>query len=149
MLGHSSSGAAYRMTTSDIPVELKTFLRERIRSYEDLELLALFHKSAPRAWRADAVARQLNVAKSVASEAIEHLRGGALLELVTDGEETAFRFSPSTPELARLAGQLIDLFDNERLALVKSMNENAVGRMRSGVRRLLLESLTGKGKAVS
>ena len=149
VLGHSSSGAACGMTTNDIPVDLKTFLRERIRSYDDLELLALFHRTAPRAWRADAVARQLNIARSAASEAIEHLRGSALLELVTDGEETAFRYSPSTPELARLAGQLIDLFDNEGVALVKSMNENAVARMRSGVRRLLLESLSGKGKAAS
>jgi hypothetical protein len=137
------------MTTTDISVELKAFLRERIRSYDDLELLALFQRTAPRAWRADAVARQLNIGRSAASEVIEHLRSGALLELVTDGEEIAFRYSPSTPELARLAGQLTDLFVNERLALVKSMNENAVARVRSGVRRLLLESLSGKGKAAS
>jgi len=137
------------MTSNDIPVELKTFLRERIRSYEDLELLALLYRTAPRAWLAAAAARQLNIAKSAASEAIERLRGAALLELVTDGEGAAYRYSPSTPELARLAGQLIDLFENERLTLVKSMNENAVSRMRSGVRRMLLESLSGKGKAVS
>jgi hypothetical protein len=137
------------MTFNDIPVELKSFLRERIRSYDDLELLALFYRTAPRQWRADAAARQLDITKSAALEAIEHLRGCGLLELVTDGECSAYRYSPPTPELARLAGQLIDVFENERLALVKSMNENAVARMRSGVRRMLLESLSGKGKAAS
>ena len=68
---------------------------------------------------------------------------------MTDGGGPAYRYSPATPVLGRLTGELIDLFENDRLALVKSMNENAVARMRSGVRRMLLESLSGKGKAVS
>jgi DNA-binding IclR family transcriptional regulator len=137
------------MTADEIPVELKSFLRERIQSYDDLELLTLFHSTASRSWRIDAVARQLNITHSTASEALENLRNNGLLALVGEGEGSAYRYSPSTPELARLATQLIDLFENERLALVKSMNENAVARMRSGVRRMLLESLSGKGKAAS
>jgi hypothetical protein len=138
------------MTSDEIPVELKTFLRERIRSYDDLELLTLCHRTAPKTWSAAAAAKQLNFTRSLVAEALEHLQKNALFELVTDGEGPAYRYSPATPALARLTGELIDLFENDRLALVKSMNENAVARVRSGVRRMMLESLSGKGgKAAS
>jgi hypothetical protein len=128
------------MTGSGITPELKAFLRERIHSYELLELLLLVRQSPSQAWSAELFAKRLKIPEAVALECASELHTGDLLEMVLDGRNWVYRYKPATPELARLADELAHAFEEERLALVRLMNENAVDRVRSAAMRMFADS---------
>jgi hypothetical protein len=119
---------------------LKTFLRERIQSYDQLEVLLFCRQSQPGAVTAQATAERLKMSRDVVLEALEHLRQVALLERGTDERPPSYRYRPVTPELGRLVDALTFAFEDERLALVRLMNENAVERVRTAAMRLFADS---------
>lgn len=128
------------MADSPISQELRSFLRERIHSYEQLELLLLARQMPTQAWSLESAAQRLKVPDPVTLEAINELHAGGLLELVLTGEKRVYRYKPATPELARLADELAHAFAEERLALVRLMNENAVERVRTAAMRMFADS---------
>jgi DNA-binding MarR family transcriptional regulator len=120
--------------------ELKNFLRERVHSYEELEILLFCRQSQPGTVTAQATAERLKMPRDVALEALEHLREMDLLEPRTDEQGRSYRYCPLTPELGRLVDALTFAFEDERLPLVRLMNENAVERVRTAAMRLFADS---------
>jgi hypothetical protein len=128
------------MADSKISSELKKFLRERIQSYEQLELLLLVRQSPSQVWSLELIAKRLRIQEAAALEAVNDLRNGELLEMMLDGHRRAYRYRPATPELARLSDELANAFEEERLALVRLMNQNAVERVRTAAMRMFADS---------
>jgi hypothetical protein len=73
------------MAGSEITPELRSFLRERIHSHVQLELLLLVRQTPSQAWSLDQIGERLKVPEGAALEAISGLRGSGLLEMVSDG----------------------------------------------------------------
>jgi hypothetical protein len=128
------------MAGSGISLELRSFLRERIHSYELLELLLLVRQTPTQAWSLELIAKRLSMSESAALEVVDDLRQGALLEVVFDDRNRVYRYKPETPELAQLSDELARAFEDERLALVRLMNENAVERVRTAAMRMFADS---------
>jgi hypothetical protein len=128
------------MTETGISSELKALLRERIHSYEQLELVLLVRQSPSQAWSLEPIAKRLKMPEAAALEAVDDLRNGGLLEIVLDGHRRAYRYRPATPELARLIDELAHAFEEERLALVRLMNQYAVERVRTAAMRMFADS---------
>ena len=128
------------MAGSGISPALRSFLRERIHSYEQLELLLLVRQMPTQAWSLELIGKRLKVPESVALEAASNLHDSGLLEMVFDDRNRVYRYKPATPELARLAEELAQAFEEERLAVVRLMNENAVERVRTAAMRMFADS---------
>src|SRR5919109_3362327 len=110
------------MVDTAISPELRTFLRERIHSYEHLELLLLARQMPTQAWSLDLAAKRLKVPEPAMLEAINDLCASDLLEMELDGRNRLYRYKPATPQLAVLCDELARTFAEERLALVRLMN---------------------------
>jgi hypothetical protein len=119
------------MSASGISPALRSFLRERIHSYEQLELLLLVRQTPTQAWSLELIAKRLKVPEQVALEAANDLSNSSLLEVVFDGRNRVYRYKPAAVELASLCDELAHAFEEERLALVRLMNQNAVERVRT------------------
>jgi DNA-binding IclR family transcriptional regulator len=125
------------MAVDEIAPDLRRFLRESVHSYEHLELL-LFGREGRRL-TVDLVAAKLKISISAAVEALEHLCDRGLLSR-EPASDTTYRFRPATPELAKLVDDMAVAYDDQRLALVKLMNEHAVERVRTAAMRIFADS---------
>jgi hypothetical protein len=90
---------------------------------------------------AQAAADRLKLPRDVVLEVLEHLCRADLLERRADEQgRSMYGYRPSTAELTRLVDALTFAFEDERLALVRLMNENAVERVRTAAMRLFADS---------
>jgi hypothetical protein len=82
-----------------LPDAVGALLRDRIGSFEQLEILLLLHQHRERAWTPHTVGRHFNVGSSVAAEALDHLCRSGLLDVSFGNEALLFRYNPATPVL--------------------------------------------------
>ena len=122
------------MVSSAITPELVGFLRDRIHSYEELEVLLLVRQTPTQAWRTELAAARLKFPEATVIDAAEQLLESGLLGAEGTGQDRTYRYKPESPELATLADQLAHAFEHEPVALVRLMNDNAVERVRAAMR---------------
>lgn len=131
--------------------EVNELLRARIESFEQLEVLLLLHRRADEGWTAASVSGELHIGVPVASDALDHLCRGNLLDVRVGKDALVFRFAPGTPELASAVELLVTRHQERRLDVVRMLSAHAMERVRTSAIRLfadafLIGSASGKGK---
>jgi hypothetical protein len=133
------------MDGSVISDDVKTLLRDCIESFEHLEVLLLLYRKPGDAWTADAVATAsiLNLSEDTAADALAHLRRWKLLE----GEARSYRYDPGN-RLDGTVRALAAIYDEDRLEVMKLMNQNAIERVRTSALRAFADAffVGGGGK---
>jgi len=130
---------------STVPEDVQTFLRERIRSFEELETLLLLRRLRPDACGAEHVGEQLKISSTIAEEALEHLRAQELLELRSGSPGAGFAYRPKDPVIDGVAGKLADAYRENRIEVMRLMTSNAMERLRgSAVRTFADAFLVGR-----
>jgi hypothetical protein len=123
--------------------DVNTLLRDCIESFEQLEVLLLLHRTPGQPWTADAVstATPLKLSLDVAEEALAHLRRWKLVE----GEARIYRYNPAN-RLDATVRALAAVYEDDRLEVMKIMNQNAIERVRTSALRAFADSFfVGKG----
>ncbi|HVJ94749.1 MAG TPA: hypothetical protein VM580_33410 [Labilithrix sp.] len=88
-------------------------------------------------WTAESVGRKLNISKSGAAEALDHLCRNNLLDVRIGEEVLAFRYRPGTPTLAQSVKSLTRLYKERRSDILDIVSTNASERLRAmAIRRL-------------
>jgi hypothetical protein len=133
--------------SSDLDVEVRSFLRGKIASFEQLEALLLLWRRPGEAFSPGSVAEALRIADVVALEALEHLRGENLLDVRVSAEGMTFLYGPGSHALTRLVDQVAEAWDRNRLAVMNLMSSNAILRVRTHALRTFADAfLVGKKK---
>jgi hypothetical protein len=101
-----------------IPNEIVRFIHEYIDSVEQLEVLLLLRSSAPSAWTAEAVARDLRTAESSVTARLKTLHAQKLVEAATAESGTAYRYAPDGVGTDRLVGELASEYALRRVAVI-------------------------------
>lgn len=122
------------MPKNDLPAAAEALLRERVHSFEELEVLAFLHRARPEAATAHRIAAALGIATAAATDALCELARRGLVAAEA-GAEPRFRCPPLPPELDAAVASLARAYHDNRLAVVKLMSENAIRRMRTGALR--------------
>jgi hypothetical protein len=91
---------------ADLSQEVKSLLRERIASREQLEILLLVRREPLQSWTPKDVGLRLNMTPAQAGRALEHLCRGSLVDVRVGQRELRFRYSPATPDLERAVTEL-------------------------------------------
>jgi hypothetical protein len=112
----------------EIPVELRSFLTENIESVAQLELLLLLRQEAERAWPVSAAAQALYISEEMTTPLLSRLRTTGLLATDAEGR---FRFAPQTPQLARLADELAELYQLRRVTVIGLIHSAPVNKLRT------------------
>jgi hypothetical protein len=114
------------MKQPDVPEDLEAFIRDHIRSAEELEALLLLYRTTARWWTIDEVTRALHLDSGSARRALERL-SGAFLEVRIDAD-LCFRFATLNAERARLTARLDGAYHRDRTALMQLAGRGGAAR---------------------
>lgn len=114
-----------------IPDYVRRFIGEQITSMDQLEVLLLLRRTAPKEWTADAVARELRVDISVAAARLADLQvRGLLVIAVTHGGAPAYRYEPSSLDLDRAAAGLATAYAERRVTVIDLIFSKPIDHIR-------------------
>jgi hypothetical protein len=114
--------------TAELPVTVRSLLENGVNTFEKLELIVLLH-GAPRSVMSLAeLTRRLRLESEVVRLAAAELRDAALVELSSTGE---LQLLPPTSRDYEAVDELVRLYAEDRLAIVKAIGEIAMGRIRT------------------
>jgi hypothetical protein len=123
------------MHEPEIPEDVQALLRERIGSYEELEILLLLAREPAAAFTADSVGQRVRVPGPAAAGALDRLCAAGLATGCagsgSGSEQTgsAFRYQPRG-DLDRAVELLVREARDNPLAIIKLMSANAIERIR-------------------
>lgn len=129
---------------SPLPRDVEELLRERIETFEELEILLVLYANTAGEWTAEAVAQRLGAATSDVAEALEHLRRAELVSSEQQGETTVFRYRPGSPALDTTVALLAAHHGHDRLDVIRALNANAIERVRTGAIRAFADAFVVK-----
>jgi hypothetical protein len=134
-----------RVVSSDeLPLDVQSLLRERLRGLEHLELLLLLRRSAPHAWTASSIAAQASWPERWVADALEDLREAELIVMDARETERRFTYSPATTALDAAVAILAQIYAERRAEVIQTLNDHAVGRIRSAALRAFTDVLRKK-----
>lgn len=119
--------------TTAVDESVRSLLRDRIDSFEQLEVLLLVGRHQERAWSVQAIAEALRLDTDTAVAALEHLVQKELMVRVPPGlavAATSFRYHPGTPTLSQAAASLAAICEHSRIEIMNIMSTNALNRIR-------------------
>jgi hypothetical protein len=108
------------VSESDLPLEVRRFLKEQIRSIEQLEILLLLRDGADRRWNPAEVYQHVRSSESSVAWTLENLTRHGLLAK-SDGAELLYQFSPKNEQLRRTTETLAHLYAEKRVRIVEAI----------------------------
>jgi len=120
-----------------IPDDVRSLLQARVESFEHLEILLLLSQHHGSFWTAESVSKRLDIAESLAAEALDHLCRGNLLDVRLGEEVLVFRYAAGTASLDSAVKNLARVYADQRAHVMRIMNDNAIARVRQMAMALL------------
>lgn len=110
--------------------ELRRFLAEEINSPEQLEILLLLHREAPREWTAQEISQQVYTVPAAATMSAEHLAARGLLA-ARGTANPLYRYEPRTDELRARMDELAEAYTADRVGVIKAVFETPADPLRT------------------
>lgn len=117
--------------SSELPVEVRQLLSGPVDSVEKIEVLFLAWREPQVAWTVPAAAARLRLPADAVATALSELDSGKLLV----GDGPGYRYAPGSVELGRASAALCQLYDADRLQVLREMTSLAMERIRSSAAR--------------
>lgn len=132
------------MEDQPVSAELQQFLLDHVHNYEQLTVLVLLATDMDRAWTVGEASTDSGMPPEYVEDALRSLAASGLVQLQPGPPATYIVTDGQTRELLR---RLVDVFAANRLAVMKTMNANAITRVRTGAARAFSSAfLIGKKK---
>jgi hypothetical protein len=112
-----------------LPEEVRRLLCDRLDTIAQLEVLLLFHRTAPREWDARALSRELRIERRWAAEQLVLLQRAGFLEECDAGSER-FHFRPATLDLGKAVESLAASYADRRVSVVALLYSKPAAPMR-------------------
>ena len=104
------------MNQSGIPDAVKRFILLFIPSVPYLEALLILRIQPERTWDATDIAPKLYLNQATAQTLLDELHKNGVLR-VDDQVPDKFRYQPKTPEMARIIGELAEVYPNNLIEI--------------------------------
>jgi hypothetical protein len=114
-----------------LPVDVRTFLEERIESYEQLAILLFLRARVKQSWAVTSLASELRLPEAIAEEALRFLCGRKLVGSMESADGPRFIYSPGSADLADVIERLANAYDDNLLDIMRLMTNNAIERLRA------------------
>ena len=102
-----------------LPEEVKRFLEANIDSVDQLEILRVLGEDPRKEWHAVDLAREVQSAAQSIDAHLAALNARGLLFLQKRGAELFCRYGPSSPELVERAAQLLQVYRERPVTMIK------------------------------
>ena len=112
------------MELGEITPQVRDFIRQHIRSVEQLEILLFMIENPSRAWSAAEVSGRLYIHPDSAAERLADLNKTGLLEqFQKDEKESFYKYKPVTEALRLTASNLAAAYHIRRAAVISMIYE--------------------------
>lgn len=118
------------MINDRVTAGVRAFLRDNIRSLEQLEILLLLLKDETRWWSAEAAAQELRTTAASAAARLEEMASRNLLD-VRISEHLFFRYAPVSPALDAAVRETARAYKEKPVALTTAIYSQPVDEIRA------------------
>jgi hypothetical protein len=108
--------------------ELQKFIARYVHSVEQLEILCLLAESPARDWQPAEVFRNIQSSQDSVAANLLYL---AHERILTSTADSGYRFSPASPELGRMALNLVKTYREKRVTVVETIYKNPLDPIRN------------------
>jgi hypothetical protein len=122
----------------EVPDDVRALLRERIESYEQLEMLFALRNDRREQSPAEMSAR-FGIDRTLAASALAELQTHGLAQSRGRDPER-YRYAPASPALDQAVGHLARLYIEQPIGVLKILTANAIRRVRTGALRAFAEA---------
>lgn len=120
-----------RLLTDDrVSTGVRTFVRDHIRSPEQLEILLLLLKDDRHWWSAEAVSQELGTTSASAAARLEEMASRNLLD-VRISEQLCFRYAPVSPALDVVVRETARAYKEKPVAVTTAIYSQPVDEIRA------------------
>jgi hypothetical protein len=106
------------MPESGIPERVRTFVREHIQSIEQVEVLLLLFRTAPREWTAMSTGRELRIDPVSAARRLTDFQSQGLVKARPGDEALLYWYDGASGTLDRAISELATAYHERRTALI-------------------------------
>jgi hypothetical protein len=109
---------------------VRAFIRNHIRSLEQLEILLLLLKDGTRWWSAEAAAQELGTTPNSAAARLEEMASRNLLD-VRISEQLFFRYAPASPALDAAVRDTARAYEEKPMAVTAAIYSQPADEIRA------------------
>jgi hypothetical protein len=113
-----------------LTAEVRAFVRDHLRSLEQLELLLLLLEDETRWWSAEAAARELWTSAAAAAARLEEMSKRNLLG-VRISDQLYFRYAPVSPTLDAAVRETARAYKEKPVAVAAAIHSQPVDEIRA------------------
>jgi len=129
-----------------VPEDVRALLRERIESYEQLEMLFALRNDR-REQTAAALSARFGIDRTLAQSALAELQTHGLAQARGRGAEPRYVYAPASAALEEAVSRLARLYVEQPIAVLRILSTNAIERVRTGALRAFADAfILRKGK---
>jgi hypothetical protein len=129
--------------STKLPDGVSELLTNRVDSFEKLEIIVALHAAPRTTMPIDELCRALHLSREDVREATTDLRVASLVAVSSAGEVQLLL--PSSRDHAAVT-ELVQIYNEDRLAVVKAMGEIAVNRIRGMTARAFADAFVIRKK---
>jgi len=118
------------LTDDRVSTGVRAFVRDHIRSLEQLEVLLLLLRDGTRWWSAEAAAEELGMTSASAAARLEEMASRNLLD-VRISEQLFFRYAPVSPALDAAVRETARAYKEEPVAVTSAIYSQPVDEIRA------------------
>jgi len=132
---------------SELPPDVQIFLRDRIESYEQLELLLLMCADSEASWTQEMLSSRTHMAASLVQGALKGLESAGLVDARGHASETRYTYRRQHDSVEVTINRLATAYREYPIPIIKLMSANAIERLRTAALRTFADAfILGKDK---
>ena len=124
--------------------DTRALLRERIESYEELEMLLALERVRGDSKTAEELSNTVRVPVPFVEQAVRKLEAHGLIErrdgTARDRRDARYTYAPASADLDAAVRALAKAYAQQPIPIIKLMSENAIQRLRSGAARAFADA---------
>ena len=124
----------------ELDEQLRLFLHDSVKSYEELEALLFLAQNEGQSFSAAAVTLALNATAGSLDGALEELTSVGLVAVARDSTPSLYRYAPSDESCRQRVVELAAAYKERRMTVVQMLSANALDRVRRAAMRRLADA---------
>jgi hypothetical protein len=130
-----------------LSADVTALLRDRIRTFEALEVLLLVRQRPDQAWTPALLSERMRIPVGAAADALDELCRSNLLDVRVGRDELVFRYNPGTHSLDASVARLAEAYDQARVEVVRFLGTVSAAHERTRAIRSFADAfLLGRRK---
>ena len=125
----------------ELDEQLRLFLHDSVKSYEELETLLFLAQNEGRSFSAEAVTHALNATAGSVDGALEELASvRGLVDVARGSAVPLYRYAPTDESIRQRVVDLAAAYSERRMTVIQMLSANALERVRRAAMRRLADA---------